>query len=397
MKNIILALTALGFSLSSMPALSVDLKVSGYGSITMGKTIGGEKDAGGEVEYIADFYDVGLYDEGVDFRPESIFAVQGEMKLSGDLSVVAQLVAKGTDDFSPEFDWYYAKYKLTNESSIMAGRRNIPMYYFSEFMEVGFAYPWVRPPSNLYWWQITQFNGVTYSYNFLLGDGDYANTISVFGGGEDSENNKEMTYYNSLGFYGNPDGRVGDADHTDESWENIIGLNWKVSHDYFDVRLSAFTHDFVRDIHYVNNTPANAAHYDASMPEIGKTHYETKQTFIGLGGAIYLSPFTLYFDYNHVSRDDTAKTVYPTYFLSLVYEIGKWQPFIGFSKADHTTQATDDLEEHRLISLGVRYNVLENAALKIQYDNFVDQGDQATGWDYHNDAEHLAISLDFVF
>ena len=35
--------------------------------------------------------------------------------------------------------------------------------------------------------------------------------------------------------------------------------------------------------------------------------------------------------------------------------------------------------------------------LKLQYDDFIDQGDVATGWNYHGDAKVVTVGFDFIF
>jgi hypothetical protein len=359
-----------------------EVKISGYGSIVAGKTLGTVDDPlnpGQKRDEIltADFYDVGQYDNDLSFTPESILAVQGVVDLSAQFKVTAQLVAKGVDDFEPEFDWFYLTYQASDNLTLMAGRRNIPMYYFSEFSEVGYAYPWMRPPSNLYWWQITQFNGIHAMYDFDWGD--YSNSITFFYGNEYSDDNVEMLYYDKL--YG------GNARTVNELWTDIVGFNWNVSGDNFDIRF----------VYFQNDRDRETIQQDGSIDP----YTPFSQTFIGIGGTIDLDPFTLLFDWNHVDYDDDIGTEFPTYLISVVYNMDEFQPYISYSKADNertkTAAATEDLEEHYISSFGVRYNFLPNAAFKIQYDHFVDQGHEATGWAYHGDSDTITVGVDFIF
>lgn len=357
-----------------------DIKFSGYGSIIAGKTLGTVDDPlnpGQKRDEIltADFYDVGQYDNDITFNAESIFALQAVMDLNEKFRVTAQLVAKGVDDFEPEFDWYYLTYQANDSLTLMAGRRNIPMYYFSEFSEVGYAYPWMRPPSNLYWWQITQFNGVNAMYSFDWGD--YSNTVTFFYGNEYSDDNVEMLYYDKL--YG------GTARTVNEIWTDIAGVNWNISGDNFDVRFVYFQNDRDRE------TIQQDGSIDPFVP--------FSQTFMGFGGSVDIQDFTILFDWNLVDYDDDLGTEFPTYLISLVYNMGDYQPYLVYSKADHerTSVPTEDLEEHYIMGYGLRYNFLPNAALKIQYDHFVEQGHEPTGWAYHGDSDTITIGVDFVF
>ncbi|CAH9057810.1 hypothetical protein PSECIP111951_01744 [Pseudoalteromonas holothuriae] len=378
MKKLITVSSSIAMLVST--CVFADMRIGGYGSIIAGKTLGTVDDplnpgqTRGEI-LTADFYDVGQYKNDITFKAESIFAVQATMDLAENFSATAQLVAKGVDDFEPEFDWYYVTYKPTDNLTLMAGRRNIPMYYFSEFSEVGYAYPWMRPPANLYWWQVTQFNGVHAMYDFELGD--YSNTITVFYGNEYSDDNVEMLYYNKL--YG------GSARTVNEFWTDIAGMNWNISGDNFDLRF----------VYFQNDRDRETIQQDGSIDP----YTPFSQTFIGLGGNISLDKFTLLFDWNFVDYDDDVGTEFPTYLLSLVYNWEDYQPYISYSKADHerTKVPTEDLEEHYMLGIGLRYNFLPTAAFKIQYDKFVDQGDKAGGWAYHGDSRTITMGVDFVF
>jgi hypothetical protein len=359
-----------------------DIQFSGYGSIIAGKTLGTVNDPlnpGQQRDEIltADFYDVGQYSNDLTFNAESLFALQAVADIGMDFSVTAQLVAKGVDDFKPEFDWYYLTYKANSSLTLMAGRRNIPMYYFSEYSEVGYAYPWMRPPSNLYWWQVTQYNGFSALYDFEWGD--YSNTLTVFYGNEYSYDNAEMKYYNKL--YG------GNARQVDELWTDILGMNWKISGDNFDARFVYFTTDRER----------------VTIQQDGSIDPFTPHTitFLGFGGSVDFSPFTLLFDWNFVEYGDSFGTEFPTYLVSVVYNHDDFQPYVSYSKADHKrtkgANPTEDLEEHYIASIGLRYNFLPNASFKIQYDHFVEQGDEPSGWAYHGDSDTISLGVDFIF
>ena len=397
MKILFTILLSVLYSLTA----TADIKFSGYGSIIAGQTLGTGDDpinAGQKRDerLVADFYDVGFYTNDVTFKAESIFALQSEMDVGPGFKVTAQLVAKAVDDFQPEFDWYYLTYQASERLTLMAGRRNIPMYYFSEYSEVGYAYPWMRPPSNLYWWQITQFNGIHARYDFDIGE--YSSAVTVFYGNEYSKDNPEMKYYEEL--YGNATQSV------DEIWTDILGVNWSVTGDTFDVRFVYFQNHRDRDLYrpsIVASTDGTGAvipnQYDYVLAVTSNDPFS--QTFIGVGGSVDVNMLTILFDMNFVEYDDTHGTQFPTYLLSGVYNIDKYQPYISYSKADHKRTKgagkTDDLEEHYILGLGVRYNFLPKASLKVQFDHFEDEGDEASGWRYHGNSDTITAGVDFIF
>ncbi|WP_214279268.1 hypothetical protein, partial [Escherichia coli] len=39
-----------------------------------------------------------------------------------------------------------------------------PLYYYSDFLYIGTAYPWVRPPADVYGWPIYAYDGMNAAY-----------------------------------------------------------------------------------------------------------------------------------------------------------------------------------------------------------------------------------------
>jgi len=366
MKLSTIIVVVLGIAISDVSI--ADIKFSGYGSIVAGKGLDENE------RFTADFFEVGQYEDKLTFNPESMLGLQMNAGLSDDLMFTAQVTVKGTDDFEPELSWYYLTYQANDDWTLMLGRRNIPIYYYSEFYDVGYAYTWMRPPSNLYWWQVVQFNGIHVSRSFELGD--YSSSLTMYYGNEYTEDNKEMGFYAEQGFYGP------NTIEVNEDWRHITGFNWNISGEMFDVRFIYMQHKLDRD--YVQN--------DGSIV-VGP---RTSQTFYGVGGSIDLDPVTVLFEYNYVQRHNDVEDTWPTYILSLVYNLDEYQPYIVYSKADQERVAGDQFEEHSLIGYGLRYNFTDTASLKIQYDEFKDEGGP-NGWAFHGDSSTIAIGVDFIF
>jgi len=403
-------------ALCSVSAIA-EVSFSGYGSIVAGKVISGEVDPSGKKEFQVDFYDYAFYTEDLDFEQESMVAVQLRTDIAEKLSATIQVVAKGADGWSPDVDWAYLTYQVGDNGSLMLGRRMLPMYYFSEYMEVGYAYPWLRPPANLYWWEITQFNGATYSHSFLLDD--WSVTASLFGGRETQRDIKSHDFWRNRGGYYFPPAGTYIAGTADVTWSKILGTNVTVSNDWIDIRASYFR------THY--NTTAEVLFFDeidtngdgvTDVVVERRTHPDGTPIisgdwpltdfdldFIGLGGSFTFQYVTLLFDYNYVTYDDGYGSRFPTYYVSLVYNHDTWQPYVGLSKAklkltkDWEGFGTGDAEEHQIVTLGLRYNFASNASAKLEFNKFTDQGDRPGWYDfsYHNNASLISAGIDFVF
>jgi hypothetical protein len=393
------------------------IQFSGYGSIVGGKVLSGQVDPSGEKEFQVDFYDYAFYTTEFDFEQESMVAVQMRADVVDNLSATVQLVAKGADGWSPDVDWAYLSYQVGQNGTLMAGRRMLPMYYFSEYMEVGYAYPWIRPPANLYWWEITQFNGLTYSHSFNLAD--WTLNASVFGGRETQRDIKSHDFWrNRGGYYFPPEGTY-ISGTADVSWSKILGTNLALSNDWIDLRASYFrTHyNTTSDIFFTDELDLNN---DGVVDKVIERFFKPDGSryisgdwpltdfdldFYGLGGSLAFQYLTLLFDYNYVVYDDGYGSEFPTFYVSLVYNHDVWQPYVGLSSAklkltkDWQGFGIGEAEEHQILTLGVRYNLGSNAAIKLEYNDFSDKGDRSPWFDfsYHNDASLLSVGVDFVF
>ncbi len=80
---------------------------------------------------------------------ESTLGLNAIITVSENLSIATQ-IANAPSDSSIDFDWGYGTLNLDHSWSIKAGRIKFPGYLVSEYVRVGYAYPWIRPPEVVY-------------------------------------------------------------------------------------------------------------------------------------------------------------------------------------------------------------------------------------------------------
>ena len=112
------------------------------------------------------------YDGDFDFKSESLFGLQASSDIGEGFSVTAQLVGRGEDDFNTEFSWAYISYEISDSDRINIGRQRIPFYTYSDFLDVGYAYHWIRPPQALYAIAFSNADGISWVHNGFVGDWD---------------------------------------------------------------------------------------------------------------------------------------------------------------------------------------------------------------------------------
>lgn len=110
--------------------------------------------------------------------------------------LVMQLYASGRQDFNARVEWAYFSHDLTPQLKIRGGRLVAPFYTHSQYLHVGYAYPWVVVPQEVYrtvpgetlegfdlLWNVTT-GPVSHSVNLLWGstnlDGHLANQPARF-------------------------------------------------------------------------------------------------------------------------------------------------------------------------------------------------------------------------
>ena len=106
----------------------------------------------------------------------AIAGLQFDFAINDKTNAVLQLTATGTGhksagDSSANVlaEWAYIGYELTDNLTVRAGRLRLPFYLSSEYVEVGYAYPWVSPPGSVYGLlPFDSYYGVDLTYNFNI-------------------------------------------------------------------------------------------------------------------------------------------------------------------------------------------------------------------------------------
>lgn len=149
------------------PALAVDapknVTVSGF--LTAAATKGDNKKDS--------IYASGLAADDVSFSTrDTRFGLQISADVDPSIQLVSQLISSGGDDnFDLVTDWAFVKYKATEHLSIHAGKFKLPLFVLSDYVSVGYAYPWVRPPQEVYSINpLTSLTGINFLANTTIGD-----------------------------------------------------------------------------------------------------------------------------------------------------------------------------------------------------------------------------------
>jgi hypothetical protein len=110
-----------------------------------------------------------------DIKPTTLVGLQLNADLYKGGEFVTQVVALGNstggETFNPEVDWLYFKHNFGAGFSAQIGRLRSPLLRETNNYYVGYSYPWVQPPEDVYGTLLlTNVDGVSVGYALPFGD-----------------------------------------------------------------------------------------------------------------------------------------------------------------------------------------------------------------------------------
>jgi len=142
MKKALLYTALMGSVVASGSATAVDFD----GFLTAGFAVHNQEQTdGSKVTYLDEITD------DITFLQDSKFGLQMTADVAEDMQVVAQILASAEDsNYAMDIEWAYLDYTLSDSSKLRMGRIKQPVFLISDYLEVGYAYPWIRPPVEAY-------------------------------------------------------------------------------------------------------------------------------------------------------------------------------------------------------------------------------------------------------
>ena len=335
-------------------SVQAETSLDGFGSVFAGRVLDGN-------EFLADYPKAGVYDRDWSISPDSTFGVQFSSFFTNEFSLVTQVVINGASKISADVDWLYLNYQITPELSVQLGRKRLPLYYYSDYFDLGYAYNWIRPPADLYTWEITNYNGVSLLVEKNLGEMDAK--VNFYYGNEESENNELLCLLFAVPM--------------DVIWKNMFGIDGAVSNEWLDMRIS-YMYGLVD-------------RYRNGVQDI----FEAEQEFVGFSINLTLAEFQILSEFNKYKRPANEVDV-DTYMLSLAYQLGDFTPHLTRSDFEQGFNSAGYDEKHNTTSLGIRWDFYTDLAFKVQYDKVVDEGAAGIGR-IKGSSKSISLGLDFVF
>ena len=393
------ALALTGASAQAIEVAGIDLTGSGFLTLGAGKMLGGSKGEASDYKrpfFVADYAQAGIYNgtSGLQFKPDSKLGVQGTATLPGSgFSVTGQLVARGARDGNVNLEWLYASYKVNDQWTFQAGRKRIPMFFYSETQDVGLTLPWTHLPGQLYGWEAVNYNGANLSYQGQWGN--WSSAINLVAGNEGKNESGYWKVYR------------GKNNRTDVRWDDILGGDLSLSKDWLETRF-VYLQSKVRQKNVSGSWDANP-----DSPTYGQligaesdfTTPANRQQIYGVSFNIDYHNFLVRSESIYINHNQEAGYKDHAQILGLGYRFGKITPMLTVS--DYRSQAivssgaeSDAQEAHRTTSLTLRYDLTPSSDIKVQFDSQKDRsGPNYTidGYNRFGNARLLTATYDMVF
>ncbi|NRD72140.1 hypothetical protein HQQ94_02580 [Shewanella sp. VB17] len=175
------------FTFFTHNTIAIETSLRGFGSIIGTSLL---SDEGYWVKHPSG---AGLYDDdvGFDLTEETLIGLQGSFNFDDKLSVTAQVISRGQDDWEPNIEQFYVSYDLTSALNFKVGKIKNPVYLFSDSMDIHYSFGWVRTPGAAYSLSANFIEGLSAMYQTSFGD--ISNNTLIFYGRSHKKNDPFLT------------------------------------------------------------------------------------------------------------------------------------------------------------------------------------------------------------
>jgi len=360
---------------------------------------------------------------GVDSKVGLQLGAQFTDKLSAIVQIVSQHIYDNT--WRPQLEWANLNYQLTPDLSIRAGRSVAAPFMLSDTHLVGYTYPWIRPPLELYGeLPVSNQDGINVNYHLRNGVVEQSLNIS----------------------YGQT--KLSVLDGGDVSARKFLQASDAIEVGSITLRLGYTSLRATSDIPTLDPLFAGFAQFGAEASSVGFATIGAQAS--GLGAAYSLresSPYSFSMATLGVSYDpgdwllmsEWAKTASDgllerstAWYLMGGHRFGKFTPYVTFGQVESGSNVNPGIGTAGLppplaaaavalngglsaalgefapsqssATVGVRWDAVKDIDVKLQYDrvrldaNSIGRlGNEQPGFRAGPDVNAVSVAIDFVF
>jgi len=253
-------------------------------------------------------------------------------KINDKFRFASQLFSvKQEDNYSVHLDWGFGTLQLSENVDFSAGKLKFPIGLVNEYVDVGYAYPWLVAPQSLYSRlgapngpQVTReaYTGANLLWTIPYEDWTY--DVNLFGG----EVNLEGTNVRQLGGI-------------------VLKADWD---DQLLIKLSSYQ-GTMRNVDIEDNPAMSAAMEDQ------------KHRVNSFGIKADINNYLAIFEISNVKMGDLSAMKATTWYSTFGYQLGEFLPHLTYQQYKQGDPVEDD---QTTVTLGLRWDILKDVAAKFE-------------------------------
>ncbi|WP_339732717.1 porin [uncultured Pseudomonas sp.] len=268
----------------------------------------------------------------------SKFGAQVNYGITDSIGATLQLTAKpAQDEWKANVEWAYFSWQANDNLMLRVGRLRTPVYMYSESIDVGFSYPWLRLPDEVYSQvQLSNYEGLDAVYNLPLSFGSMA--FQVAGG---QAKNRDIFAFDGM---------------HDIDYEKVFGANISLAtNDFGTLRVGYVEADISTEIE--DTVLLGGAPRAVSFQSLDKQ----KGKFTSLGYQYDNGTWLTSNEWtSRVIEADGSGSV-DAFYLMGGRRFGEFLTHVTYAQLD------DDAGRQNSWTLGLNYNLLPNVVLKSEF------------------------------
>lgn len=311
-------------------------------------------------------------DNSTNLSQDSKLGFQGTFSISDNTQAVMQLMMRGEYDWEVEAEWAYLSHKFDNGVQLRGGKLRVPLFMYSDYLDVGYAQPFARPPEEVYGTiPFSSYTGAGITYDVEYDESTLS--MQAFGGESDVKN-------------------------TNVNLSNLMGANLSWTDEVWTLRgvyaTAVLDGDITRSAR-VNNSSLPAPILPAgaylTVESTILTLDDARGEFIGVGASYDNGEMLAVLEWTRAETDGAYPDTDAGY-ITLGYRIKAFTPYVTVAylesqdndermpvSAQTALQKIVFNQERTAYSLGLRWDALDNVAVKFDLTYANEFGDTSGG------------------
>ncbi|MDH5571121.1 MAG: hypothetical protein OEY89_05105 [Gammaproteobacteria bacterium] len=289
------------------------------------------------------------------FEYDSRYGINLRTELNESITGAGQLLATGrSGSFDFELEWGFVEYNMSRSWRLRVGKLNLQTFLLSDYIEVGYLYPWIRPPEEVYGFNpMRNYPGIELMHTAQLG---------------------KKTTLTSMFFVGSSKVQLSPA--TSFRALNGYGINFQLNMPGVTLRIGGITPEIE-----VNQSAFLMQDESGTMMSIpgAQVAADNRMYMATFGFSWDVSDFVGYGEWINVSSEKELQEIFPEqtgYYLTMGYKFDDFMPYVtkATAEADAFTGTVTQIGVMPMpaiaqdsIALGIRYEINEFSAFKFEY------------------------------